>query len=76
VKGASKIQHAVEECCKVKFGQTTPDDKVSLISARCVGSCGLAPVAVLDDNVAGKLTPESAVSRIQTWQQQPDEVTA
>jgi NADP-reducing hydrogenase subunit HndA len=51
VKGAAHIQHAVEECCKVKFGQTTPDNKVSLVSARCVGSCGLAPVAVLDGEV-------------------------
>ncbi len=75
VKGASKIQHAAEECCKVKFGQTTPDKKISLISARCVGSCGLAPVAVLDDHVAGKMTPESAIDRLKTWQQQPDEVT-
>ncbi len=76
VKGAAHIQHAAEECCKVKFGQTTPDDKISLVSARCVGSCGLAPVAVLDNRVAGKLTPASAVERLKAWQQQPDEVTA
>jgi bidirectional [NiFe] hydrogenase diaphorase subunit len=76
VKGAAKIQHALEQCCKTKFGETTPDNKVSLVSARCVGSCGLAPVAVLDGGVAGKLTPENAVERVQVWQQQPDEVTA
>ena len=76
VKGAAKIQHAVEQCCKTRFGETTPDGKISLVSARCVGSCGLAPVAVLDDGVAGKLTPENAVERVRAWQQQPDEVTA
>ncbi len=76
VKGATKIQHAVEQCCKAKFGETTSDHKISLVSARCVGSCGLAPVAVLDDGVAGKLTPENAVERVRVWQQQPDEVTA
>lgn len=76
VKGAAKIQHAVEQCCKTKFGETTSDNEISLVSARCVGSCGLAPVAVLDDGVAGKLTPENAVKRVRTWQQQPDEVTA
>jgi len=75
VKGAAKIQHAVEQCCKTKFGETTPDNTLSLVSARCVGSCGLAPVAVLDDSVAGKLTPENAVERVRTWQQQPDEVS-
>jgi hypothetical protein len=33
-------------------------------------------VAVLDDGVAGKLTPENAVERVRMWQQQSDEVTA
>lgn len=76
VKGANKIQHAAEECCKVKFGQTTPDDKISLVQARCVGSCGIAPVAVLDDKVAGKLTPEGAVERLMAWKNEKDEVAA
>lgn len=67
VKGASEIQKAVEHCCKTKFGETTPDNAISLVSARCVGSCGLAPVAVLDDAVAGKLTAESALKQIERW---------
>jgi len=76
VKGAAHIQKAVEHECKCKFGETTADGNVSLVSARCVGSCGLAPVAVLDNQVAGKLTPESAVKRIKEWQKQPEEVAA
>jgi bidirectional [NiFe] hydrogenase diaphorase subunit len=75
VKGAGQIQHAVEECCKTKFGSTTPDNRISLVSARCVGSCGIAPVAVLDDQVAGKLNVEGALKRIKTWQDEPREVT-
>ena len=75
VKGATAIQRAVEEHCRCKFGETTADNKVSLISARCVGSCGLAPVTVVDNKVAGKLTVESAVDRIKKWQEQPAEVT-
>jgi bidirectional [NiFe] hydrogenase diaphorase subunit len=76
VKGAAKIQQAVEHECKCKFGETTADGEVSLVQARCVGSCGLAAVAVLDNQVAGKLTPESAVTRIKEWQKQPEEVAA
>jgi bidirectional [NiFe] hydrogenase diaphorase subunit len=67
VKGASEIQKAVEHCCKTKFGETTPDNTISLVSARCVGSCGLAPVAVLDDAVAGKLTVEAALKQVERW---------
>jgi bidirectional [NiFe] hydrogenase diaphorase subunit len=76
VKGAAQIQKAVEHECKCKFGETTADGNVSLVQARCVGSCGLAPVAVLDNQVHGKLTPESAAARITEWQKQPEEVAA
>jgi bidirectional [NiFe] hydrogenase diaphorase subunit len=76
VKGASEIQKAIEHQCKCSFGETTPDNKVSLISARCVGSCGLAPVAVLDDRVAGKLTTEEAVKRVRQWQEKNKEESA
>ncbi len=76
VKGAEAIQRAVEQYCNCKLGETTADNKVSLMSARCVGSCGLAPVAVVDNNVAGKLTADSAVDRIKKWQEQPAEVAA
>ena len=75
VKGAGAVQKAVEHQCKCKFGETTSDKKISLVSARCVGSCGLAPVAVLDDKVAGKLTPEDAARRIKEWQEKIEEVT-
>ena len=76
VKGAREIQRAVEQTCGVKFGETTPDGKVSLIAARCVGSCGLAPVAVLDEQVAGKLAVESSVRRIEAWMTTSEEVPA
>jgi bidirectional [NiFe] hydrogenase diaphorase subunit len=76
VKGATEIQKAVEHHCACKFGETTKDNKVSLISARCVGSCGLAPVSVLDDSVSGKMTPGEAVKRIQQWQEEKVEVAA
>ncbi len=76
VKGAAEIQKRVEEHCHCKFGETTADNKVSLVSARCVGSCGLAPVAVVDNAVAGKLTPDRAVEKIDAWTKQPAEAVA
>jgi bidirectional [NiFe] hydrogenase diaphorase subunit len=76
VKGASEIQKAVEHECGCKFGETTKDGKISLVSARCVGSCGLAPVAVLDNNVAGKLTPDESAKRIKQWKDEKKEAAA
>ena len=34
-----------------------PDGKFSLTCLRCVGACGLAPVAMVGDKVYGRLTP-------------------
>jgi bidirectional [NiFe] hydrogenase diaphorase subunit len=76
VKGSAEIQKGIEHHCECKFGETTKDGKVSLISARCVGSCGLAPVAVLDNVVAGKLSADEAVKRVQKWQEEKKEVAA
>jgi len=76
VKGAAGIQKAIEHHCGCKFGETTADGEISLVSARCVGSCGLAPVAVLDNAVAGKLTPETAVKKIGEWSATPREAAA
>ncbi|MBE0584207.1 MAG: NAD(P)H-dependent oxidoreductase subunit E, partial [Desulfofustis sp.] len=48
----------------VKPGETTADGKLSLATARCLGSCGLAPVLVVDDEVLGKETPESTLQKL------------
>ncbi len=68
VKGASALQVAAEHICKCKLGETTPDGKVSIQSARCVGSCGIAPVVVYDNNeVAACVTPEQLGAKVRSW---------
>jgi len=67
VKGADKVIAAVEEQTKIKPGETTPDEKVSLLTARCIGACGIAPAVVYDGTVTPRATPESAVQQIKTW---------
>ena len=36
----------------------------------CLGACGLAPVVVIDDQVHGQMTPESAVKLIEEVMEQ------
>jgi NADH:ubiquinone oxidoreductase subunit E len=64
VRGAAKIQTKLEETLKVKMGETTPDGKFTLGSARCVGCCGLAPVMLINDKVYPTLTPDKIPSII------------
>lgn len=67
VKGADKVIAAIEESAKIKPGETTPDNKVSLLTARCIGACGIAPAVVYDGTVAPRATPASAVEKIKKW---------
>jgi bidirectional [NiFe] hydrogenase diaphorase subunit len=67
IKGVPAILTAVEEHYGVKPGETTADGAISLVSARCLGSCGLAPAAVLDGEVVGKLTPKDILERMRRW---------
>jgi len=61
VRGAARIVSAVEQELDIKAGETTPDYRATFEVVYCLGSCGLAPVAVVDDKVIGGLVPERMV---------------
>ena len=58
VRGAGKIVETIEKELGVKAGETTPDYKFTFEVVYCLGSCGLSPVATIDDKVMGRLVPE------------------
>ncbi len=64
VKGANQIVEAIASEFEVEEGGTTPDGVFSLTTARCLGSCGLAPVIVLNGEVKGKGTTETTVREV------------
>lgn len=64
VRGAPKIITALERELGVSAGETTPDYRVTLEVVYCLGSCGLSPVAVINDQVVGRLVPEKAVELV------------
>lgn len=57
VAGGLRLIENLERQC-AKAGQTTPDGKVSVETARCIGSCGLAPAVIYDGSVLARVTPE------------------
>ena len=67
IKGGSKLLDAVELCAHIRASETTPDNKLSLLTARCFGACGIAPAAIFDGQVAGELTTKDMETRIRTW---------
>ena len=67
VKGADKVLSGLESHLGVKAGETTEDKKVSLLTARCIGACGLAPAVVYDGAVTARQSPEDALQKVKGW---------
>ena len=56
MRGASEILETAKYRLGIKTGQTTQDYKHSLERVACVGSCALAPVVMIDDEVYPRMT--------------------
>jgi NADH-quinone oxidoreductase subunit E len=66
VKGSRPILEAVRNRLSLKESQhTTPDMLFTVETVSCLGACGLAPVMVINEDVHGQQTPESAVSLLE-----------
>ena len=67
VKGADKIIDAITQKHKIRAGETTADNKLSLLTARCIGACGIAPAVVYDGTVTPRQSPETALEHLKGW---------
>jgi NADH-quinone oxidoreductase subunit E len=59
VRGGNIILEEWERRLEIKEGSVTEDREFSLDRVACVGCCALAPVALVGDDVYGKMSPSS-----------------
>jgi len=64
VKGTTRLMTAIEEEYGIRPGETTEDAELTLEVVYCLGSCALAPVAVLDGQVMGRMGPETLLQQV------------
>lgn len=55
VRGAKNVLTALEDEFGIKAGETTEDLALTLETVGCIGCCGLAPVATVNENVVGEI---------------------
>ena len=67
VRGAEKILEEFKNELNIKVGETTADGKFSLNCLRCVGACGLAPVAMIGDKVYGRIAPDGVKAILEEY---------
>jgi len=65
---ATACTEAIKKKLNIDVGQTTDDGKLALVELECIGSCGTAPAALLDDDLHENLSPERIVSLIEQVQ--------
>jgi NADH-quinone oxidoreductase subunit E len=66
VKGTPKLMAAVADEYGIGPGETTKDGELTLEVVYCLGSCALAPVAVLDGQVMGRMQRERLLSEVRS----------
>jgi bidirectional [NiFe] hydrogenase diaphorase subunit len=64
VKGADELLKTVRELAQIVPGETTADNRLSLVTARCIGACGAAPVVVFDGKVRGQETADQLAQQL------------
>lgn len=64
VKGAQKLLETICEACNCNVNETSADGLFSIDATRCLGACGLAPVAIIDGKVHGNITDMNAVKQL------------
>ncbi|MEZ6073518.1 MAG: bidirectional hydrogenase complex protein HoxE [Pirellulales bacterium] len=64
IKGATELLDGIKSRYAIRPGQTTTDATLSLLDARCLGACGLAPAAVIDGKVMGNQSAAGLLEEI------------
>ncbi len=55
VRGAGKVLDKIKDEFEIEQGETTPDLAMTLETVGCIGCCGLAPVATVNESIVGEI---------------------
>lgn len=67
LRGSEEIIHHVEKRLGLQLGEMTPDARFTLSEVECLGSCGTAPVAQVNDDYHENLTIADVDRLIEEW---------
>jgi len=62
--GQQRITDAVREKLDIEVGETTDDEKFTLVELECIGACGGAPAILMGERLHETITPEQVVEII------------
>ena len=65
--GYQKIRNHLEDILGIKYGETTPDNRFTLLPIPCLGTCDHAPAMIIDDDLHKDLTAASIESILEKY---------
>lgn len=61
IKGCDNLQQTISGHLGIGLGETTPDNRYTLLPVTCLGACDKAPVMMVGDDLHEDITEESVV---------------
>jgi NADH:ubiquinone oxidoreductase subunit E len=58
VAGGRQVWQTLQDELGLEPGQTSADGKWTLVTASCLGICGVGPVLIVDEDIYGNVGPE------------------
>src|SRR6185437_6218073 len=70
---SKQLTQKVQDKLGLEIGETTADGKFTLVELECLGSCGTAPVALVNEVLHENLTPEGLGKVLDGLPEDPEE---
>ena len=71
VQGASRIVETFFDKLHIGHAETSPDLRYTFEKVACLGACGMAPLAMVNDATYGSMTVQKVVEIIADYNQRP-----
>ncbi len=68
VRGAPTVVEKFQQLMGVQVGETTEDNRFTLEICRCVGACSQAPVAMIDNDIVGRIKPQDVAKILRKYE--------
>lgn len=59
IMGYERLRRTLNERLGIQFGETTPDDRFTLLPIVCLGTCDHAPALMIDNDLHRDLAPDT-----------------
>ena len=65
IKGCDKLQQQITDQLGIGLGETSADNRYTLLPVTCLGACDKAPVMMVGDDLYEEITAQSLVEALQ-----------